>query len=133
MYCPNCGNKNDKGARFCSSCGNPMTQKQHQTARMVCNSCHGSLNIENYGEILICPYCGSKDLVIDSDVVKMHRMDIQKEIEIKEIEHRHKLEEDRERDAGFDKYFKQYTIQVVAIMFICLAILIAAKIFGWDF
>jgi len=60
--------------------------------RMRCGECDGFLDIDKSRELLFCPFCGSKSLIVDSDAVKivkdnnaanikMHKMDVDLEIE----------------------------------------------------
>ncbi len=44
-----------------------------KTISLKCSSCNGVLQIEENREILSCPYCGSKELISESDAVKIAR------------------------------------------------------------
>ncbi len=38
--------------------------------KLVCEDCHGTMEIDRKSNIIYCPYCGSKKLIIESDEVK---------------------------------------------------------------
>ena len=44
------------------------------TVSLRCKSCDGVLEIDDDREILFCPYCGSKELFLESDAIKVERM-----------------------------------------------------------
>lgn len=44
------------------------------TKLMRCQVCGGHLDVNEGQEILFCPYCGSKELVLESDEVKIERI-----------------------------------------------------------
>lgn len=51
--------------------------------KLKCKQCGGELEVSEGQEMLYCPYCGSKTLVLESNKVKIER--IRKEAEIEEI------------------------------------------------
>lgn len=51
---------------------------------LICKSCKGILDVSDDREIILCPYCGSKELLIQSDRVKMQKIRSQA---YKEVEH----------------------------------------------
>ena len=44
------------------------------TIRLQCHNCGGELTIDPQKEILACPFCGSKELITDSDVVEVEKI-----------------------------------------------------------
>jgi len=44
------------------------------TISMKCNECGGILETDQDREILFCPYCGSKEIFLESDDVKKARI-----------------------------------------------------------
>ena len=77
MKCKICGEKLFPGSRFCMSCGSPVNNSQINYGERVlkCESCGGSLDIGDKENILFCPFCGSKKMILESDNVKMRRID----------------------------------------------------------
>lgn len=41
---------------------------------LQCESCGGELTIDAQRKILVCPFCGSKELIIDSDAVAVEKL-----------------------------------------------------------
>ncbi len=50
---------------------------------MKCKKCDGDMTLSKDGKMLICPYCGTTELVDESDAVKTERIrqDAYKEVE----------------------------------------------------
>lgn len=77
MYCSKCGYQLDENDNFCPKCGNKVGSSVGNNVRMIrlkCQDCNGTLEIDEKREIAICPYCGSKNLIPESDNVKIERM-----------------------------------------------------------
>ena len=50
---------------------------------LKCKRCNGTLTVDEGKSILACPYCGAKELIIESDAVTIEKIkaDTQKTIE----------------------------------------------------
>lgn len=77
MYCSNCGNKILNNVKFCSCCGAEITTNETvencnntKTILLKCKNCNGELIVDENQQIVLCPYCGSKELMVESDSVK---------------------------------------------------------------
>ena len=82
MFCPKCGTQNPDGSRFCTACGFEISTVQANRAfpnepkkvQLKCKACGGSLDIKDGQNVLMCPYCGSKELIVESDKVSVARI-----------------------------------------------------------
>lgn len=76
MKCEKCGAELFNSAKFCHVCGNPIPQKEKHvlTRRLECKHCGGFMDVDETRNVKICPYCGSKELVEESDQVTMQRI-----------------------------------------------------------
>ena len=83
MFCCKCGTKLADDSRFCNKCGTAVSghnpsmvapQAQEKTTQMVCQECGGVMNMDGERTILMCPYCGSKKLIVENDEVKIARI-----------------------------------------------------------
>ena len=76
MKCEKCGAELFNSAKFCHVCGNPISQKKKPvlTRRLECKHCGGFMDVDETRNVKICPYCGSKELVEESDQVTMQRI-----------------------------------------------------------
>ena len=65
----------------------------NKTVSMRCKECGGIL--EGSGNELVCPYCGSKELVIDSDAVAVEKIrnETYREFQNKKLQKEEKREE----------------------------------------
>lgn len=87
MYCSKCGYQLDENDNFCPKCGNKVGSSAGNNVRMIrlkCQDCNGTLEIDEKREIVTCPYCGSKNLIPESDAVKIAKIqtDGYKDVEI---------------------------------------------------
>lgn len=55
-----------------------------KTIQLTCTKCHGTMKVDNNGKTFFCPYCGATILAIESDSVKIAKIehDTIKEIEL---------------------------------------------------
>ena len=54
-----------------------------KTVLLKCKNCGGVLNGDEDGDNIIeCPFCGSKELIVESDAVKIARIKAEKEVEL---------------------------------------------------
>lgn len=74
MKCSNCGFENDSGYKFCGRCGNQLNVNEPKVLRLKCQNCNGVMDVDEDKMIAFCPYCGSKNLIIESDVVRVERI-----------------------------------------------------------
>lgn len=104
MFCSNCGAKVGDDARFCGSCGSkiinntihkPSSSSVLKSA-MNCKMCNGIMNLESE-ELLICPYCGYKELLVENPEISITRMktDAYKELELEKLKTFKELEQYR--------------------------------------
>lgn len=87
MKCLRCNYELQQDALFCSHCGAAVEEKQIVIISLQCKMCGGELSVDSDNTILACPYCGSKELVIESDAVKIEKIKntVSKEIELEKI------------------------------------------------
>lgn len=75
MFCSQCGTKLPDNSKFCNQCGSPVGRyHQSNIIRLRCEDCNGVMDIDESREVISCPYCGSKKIVMESDGVKIERM-----------------------------------------------------------
>ena len=75
MICPKCGTQNDDNAKFCTNCGTVLSAKSGvKTVRLKCKNCDGIMQADKKNNILICPFCGSKELIVDSEAVALEKV-----------------------------------------------------------
>ena len=83
--CPKCGTTTD--GKFCPNCGERIpkdtVQGESGTRRMQmrCKNCNGELKFDSDKSILSCPFCGSTEIIVESDEVKLRRMQAELESE----------------------------------------------------
>ena len=75
-----------------------------QRIKMSCQKCGSSTELDSEKQILFCPYCGAKELIVESDYVKEARI---------KAASREKIAENKRQAANeiYDQY--QHTIQLI--------------------
>lgn len=115
MFCPNCGAKNPDTSKFCVSCGSSLKIEEPKPAapgkiQLRCNACGGTLEAPNDRNVLVCPYCGAKELMTENDNVAIQRlksnttkdlvfgvMDRAQEARVRKMEEQRRKEEENRR------------------------------------
>lgn len=83
MFCSNCGTEITAGSKFCYKCGKPTKNIDAvQIAKLKCQECNGIMEVDSDKQVAMCPYCGSKKLIIESDDVKIEKIRSEKDITI---------------------------------------------------
>ena len=44
------------------------------TIHLQCRSCGGNLDVDRNQSLIFCPFCGSKELLVDSDAVAVEKI-----------------------------------------------------------
>lgn len=79
MICGKCGTELSQNIKFCPNCGVAVHDSRTpvQSVKRIqikCNTCDGVMEIDKDRPILLCPYCGSKELIIESDEITAQRI-----------------------------------------------------------
>lgn len=94
-----------------------------KTVTIRCEHCGGTMTVDDSNSsVLMCPYCGSKELMRESDKVKIVKIqsDTQREIELKKLEL-----ENRERKRRMIAKTILKTISILLGSFVALFIVFA--------
>ena len=81
MFCSNCGKELKADSNFCCNCGKKVNSN---TKHLVCQKCGGTMDFYDKQNVLFCAYCGSKEIIIESDYIKSEYIKNQR---IENIEH----------------------------------------------
>lgn len=106
-FCIHCGNKLTSEADFCPFCGTAVNLvEQDKNVNFICKACGGIMIFNEDADILSCPYCGSKDVIINSDAVEVEKIRSRtyKEVKFKMWER----EDEKERQQEEKKKLKEY-------------------------
>ena len=103
MYCNNCGQEVPNNSGFCPSCGakiNPQNQTaqdaqstEPRTIKLRCKNCNATMEVDASKQEAVCPYCGAKEKILDSDAVAVEKI---KSNTYKELEYA-RMEKEAER------------------------------------
>lgn len=87
MKCPNCNGIFNDGTSFCPNCGTRLENETIKKVSLKCTSCNGVLTVDSDKSVLVCPYCGARELIIENDAVKIEqiRANAQRDIEMERI------------------------------------------------
>ena len=92
---------------------------------LKCKSCNGTMEVDPEREILSCPYCGSRDLLVESDAVRIEQIKSQtkKDIELGRSEYKLKMKELSYKKFKFEQLLP-FTIFGIMIVLLVLWIVI---------
>lgn len=128
MFCSKCGNELSDGDAFCSKCCAKVGTNSQSTIHLVCQHCGSVMDYDDERQIVACPYCGSRELVEESDDVKIERIKSktvlarEKQANDFELEKEHYAEELRQKKNRED--FIVFGISAGVIVFIMIATII---------
>lgn len=108
-----------------------------RTLSLICSSCGGGLSVEEDSSVLMCPFCGAKELIIDSESVEIEKIrnESQKEIEIEKIKsaERMKIREQEQKKQKKElediEKFRKGKLSKVLIIGIILTVIFAFLFF----
>lgn len=92
-----------------------------RTISLKCKDCNGTLDISEDQEIIFCPYCGSKNLIIESDEVKIERI---------KAENKRQMAKDRYENEKNDTYRRAAIMLLAPIVGILIMIILHKILFG---
>ena len=95
MFCSKCGNELRANDSFSSKCGAEVNTQNNNTVHLTCKNCGSSMTFDDDKQIVACPYCGSKELLIESDDVKIERIKSQTILNKEKMANDFELEKDR--------------------------------------
>ena len=137
VYCKNCGKPIPPGTKFCPECGSKNISTP-ETMQLRCKSCNGVMTIQGDDRILSCPYCGSRELILESDNVTIQRIKskTEKEIEMERIHHqeRQQIREIEQQDKAESKAqaekFKKGKLSKLSVIFFIICLLLTFYCFS---
>lgn len=144
MFCIKCGTKLSNEAQFCSNCGWDVNVQDLQTfnngriKQLKCKDCKGILNVDTENSLLICPFCGSKELIIeDKDIVierirsrvEQERQQTYRDIEFGKLKFETEKENRQEEHERLQK-FKKGNLNKIILVFIAFCTLICGISFS---
>lgn len=124
-----------EGVKFCSKCGQKVADDNPKTIQMKCRDCGGIMTSEEENTILCCPYCGSKELIPESDDVKIERIksEAYREIELEKIKYmseKEKRESDREQEKEREQERKRFSKSKFSKFLLILALICLFSMFS---
>lgn len=103
MFCSQCGNKLQDNVKFCSSCGcKVISESQSNIVKLRCRDCGGKMTIDDNREVIACPFCGSEEIILESDSLKAERVRSDARVKVAYAN----------RDAKIEKYHAERDVKV---------------------
>lgn len=87
MICSKCKAKNSSSSEFCTNCGNDLRRGGTKFYTLKCANCSAVMDVDLDNRLASCSYCGTKQILKDSDAVEIERIKNQthKEIELAKL------------------------------------------------
>lgn len=115
--CSNCGTEMAEQTEFCPNCGEKTFQPT-QTLSLKCKACGGVLTTDEDRLVLSCPFCGSKELISESDNVTIERIKVKATKELEEMRMKNESEKEvRKEEKDYVDSFKNGKFKKVLIVF----------------
>lgn len=86
---------------------------------LTCKSCGGTMEFDGKNNIIACPFCGSKEILIESDKVKVEQ--IKADVEKAKIH-----SEEKRSNMEFINEIKDNIIGVIALIFFLILLYIGS-------
>lgn len=87
MICSKCKAKNPGSAEYCTNCGHDLRTSGTKFYTLKCANCSAIMDVDLEHRLASCSYCGTKQILKDSDAVEIERIKNQthKEIELAKL------------------------------------------------
>lgn len=98
-----------------------------KTIQLRCQTCGGMMTVEDNNSVLSCPYCGSKELIRESDDVVIERIknETYKDVELNKLQYEEQKEKRIEEKEMVQKFKKSgFSKIIIAAFIICLLVCI---------
>lgn len=123
MFCKNCGSHIDDNAKFCKECGHKVDDDNgSKLVSLKCDHCGAMLNVDKDSKELYCPYCGAKQIIVESDKVKIEKIKSKNRLDIINA---HMANKDKENSLH---NYKKSKLKIFSIMvaIICIIAMISS-------
>lgn len=90
--------------------------------KLTCEDCGGTMDIDSDRKVMVCPFCGSKKIVLESDEVKIAHIQAEAEIEKQRLANdleKSKQEEAKRKDEEDNKNFLIGVGILIVIIIFC--------------
>lgn len=129
MYCVKCGAEIPDGLQVCPKCGQKFETHGVRTIRLKCKSCNALMDIDENEKEVVCPYCGAREWILDSDEVTVQKIksSTQKEMEFAKMENENRKAAHQEEKEEQKNYRKSKLCVITLIFtFISLVMMISS-------
>lgn len=116
MFCSKCGNELNDNDVYCFKCGAKVHNDSVNTIRLTCQNCGSSMTFDNEKQIIACPYCGSKELIPESDNVKIER--IKSESALSQMQMSYDIEEKKRKRSLKENIIQLFIILCATVVFV---------------
>lgn len=87
-----------------------------EIVKMKCSECGGAMDINSNREVICCPFCGSKNLIVESDYVKVEKEKLKTSENIERIK-----SEEKTTKAEYLLYIGMFAFLFLMILLVFLA------------
>lgn len=127
MVCPACKKQIQDDSVFCTYCGADVDDEPSvKKISLICSSCGGTLSTDDESTVLVCPYCGAKELIVDDAAVAIERIrsSAHRDIELERIRSAERIAAKQERHAQA-AVFRKSAASILLILLLIAAVVIA--------
>ena len=114
-----------EGSKFCPNCQTKVKIKKETitTVQMKCKSCGGLLDVKEDALVLECPFCNSKEMIVESDSVTIERIKSRTHKDIEFAKLQYEVENKKRKDERAEiKAFKKGIASKFLILFTLICV-----------
>jgi DNA-directed RNA polymerase subunit RPC12/RpoP len=115
-----------EGNKFCSNCGATVTATPplKKVVQLRCSNCSGLMTVEEGSLIIACSYCGSKELILESDEVTIEKIrnNTYRDVTLQKLQYE-AAKDDRQAEKEKMLAFKKSKFGKVLVFFTILCII----------
>ena len=98
-----------------------VNMAEKNVVKLVCEDCGGTMNIDADKQIMMCPFCGSKKIILEGDDVKIAKIQADAEVEKQRINkdlEMAKIDETKRKAKEENIYVICYFVFIIIILII---------------
>ncbi|MBQ0065062.1 MAG: zinc ribbon domain-containing protein [Firmicutes bacterium] len=120
MKCKKCGNELPENCSFCPNCGEKVESQSHvKTIQLKCSVCGGMMEVDANKEKITCPFCGTEEIIVDSDAVAVEK--IKRDVEYAKMDNDNQKRIEQEKKEAQEAYKKGKINKItIGLTILCL-------------
>lgn len=86
------------------------------TVKLTCSDCGGTMDIDADKKVLLCPFCGSKKIILESDEVKIAKIQADADVEKAKIQRDIQMADREEEQQSYKVVYAIIIVWVIVLI-----------------